>query len=174
MPVRFEFKEPKLMTWLLCHQCHNLISRCEEVQFSSNNITPEQHRVLMVIRYAKDPVKPTDIARWLDRRSHSISLIIERMLRRGIVDRIRDMPDRRSVRLVITKKGDEILNQANAAGWKLISELLSDFSGDDLQTLIRLMSKVREKAFTYLQPGDTMEEIKISEEPINNFISKSK
>lgn len=173
MPVKFEFRESRLMVWLLCHQCHNLVSRCEEVMSYSKEITPEQHGVLMVIKYANDPVKPTDVARWLDRRTHSISLIIERMQKSGIVKRIRDLPDRRSVRLVMTKKGEKILDQATVRGWKLICEILSDFSEDELQTLARLMGKVRDKAFNYLQPGDTMEEIKINEEQnMARFLSK--
>ena len=51
--------------------------------------------------------------------------------------------------------------------------MLSDFSEDESQTFIKLMSKVREKAFTYLQPGDTLEEVKISKEQIDNFLSTS-
>ena len=111
MPVKFDFKESRLMVWLLCHQCHNLVSRCEEVMSNSRDITPEQHSVLMAIRYANDPVKPTDVARWLDRRTHSISLIIDRMQKRGLVKCIRDLPDRRSVRLVMTNKGEKGLNE---------------------------------------------------------------
>ena len=164
MAVKFDFKESRLMVWLLCHQCHRLVSRCEEVMSYKKEITPEQHSVLIAIKYANDPVKPTDVAKWLDRRTHTISLIIERMQRNGIVERIRDLPDRRSVRLIITKKGEKILDQATIRGWKLICEILSDFSEDELQTLAKLMGKVRDKAFDYLQPGDTMTEIKINEE----------
>ena len=172
MPVRFEFREPKLMVWLLCHQCHNLLSRCEEVQFSGNGITPEQHSVLMTIKYANDPVRPTDIANWLDRRPHSISLMIERMQKSGLVKRISDLPDRRSVRIVMTKKGEKIADQATAKNWQLIYEILSEFSEDDLETLARLMGKIRDKAFNILQPADTIEKIKISEEQnIARFLS---
>ncbi len=173
MPVRFEFRESRLMVWLLCHQCHNLVSRCEEVMSHGKEITPEQHSVLMVMKYADDPVRPTDVARWLDRRKHSISLIVERMEKSGLVKRIRDLPDRRSVRLTMTKKGEEILDQATVRGWKLICEILSDFSEDELQTLARLMDRVREKAFNYLQPGDTIEEIKVNEEQnMARFLSR--
>jgi DNA-binding MarR family transcriptional regulator len=173
MPVKFDFKESRLMVWLLCHQCHNLVSRCEEVMSYSKEITPQQHGVLMVIKCANDPVKPTDVARWLDRRTHSISLIIERMQKSGLVKCIRDLPDRRSVRLVMTKKGEKNFSQATDRGWKLICEILSDFSEDELKTLARLMGKVRDKAFNYLQPGDTMEEIKTNEaQNMVRFLSK--
>jgi DNA-binding MarR family transcriptional regulator len=173
MAVKFEFREPRLKVWLLCHQCHNLVSKCEDAMSHDEEITPEQHGVLMAIQCANDPVTPTDVARWVDRRTHTISLIIERMQKSGLVKRIRDLPDRRSVRLVTTEKGERILNEATAKGWKLICEILSDFSEDELQTLAGLMGKVRDKAFNYLQPGTTMEEIKVSEEQnMVRFLSK--
>jgi len=169
MPVKFIFSESRLMVWLLCHQCHNLVSRCEEVLLSSNGITPEQHAVLMAIKYISDPVKPTDIAGWLDRRPNNISLMIKRMEKSGLVKRIRDLPDGRSVRIVMTKKGERMLDQATVRRWKLILEILSDFSQDELQTLTRLMEKVRGKAFHYLQPGDVMEEISTNENEEQNM-----
>ena len=173
MPIKFELRESRLMVWILCHQCHRLVARCEEVMTYGKEITPEQYSVLMVIKCANDPVRPTDVARWIDRRPHSISLIIERMQKSGLVKRISDLPDRRSVRLVVTKKGEKILDQATVGGWKLICEILSDLSQDEMQTLARLMGKVRDKAFNYLHPGDTMEEMKMNEEQdMARFLSK--
>jgi len=73
----------------------------------------------------------------------------------------------------MTKKGEKIFNQATDRGWKLICEILSDFSEDELQTLARLMGKVRDQAFNYLQPGDTVEKIKTNEEQnMARFLSK--
>ena len=140
MPIKFELRESRLMVWLLCHQCHNLVSRCEEVTSYGKEITPEQHSVLMAIKYANDPVKPTDVARWIDRRPHSVSLIIERMQKSGLVKQISDLPDRRSVRLVMTKEGEKILDQATISGWKLICEILSDLYSTGSSTVIRFFS----------------------------------
>ncbi|MFC2068302.1 MarR family winged helix-turn-helix transcriptional regulator [Chloroflexota bacterium] len=159
MPVKFTFNEPRLMAWLLCHQCYNLVSRCEEVTFANTQITPEQHAVLLAIKNNNGPVGPTSIAKWLDRSPNSISLMIQRMEKRGLVNQARDLPDLRSVRLVITKKGDKILEQATSRRWNLIQEILSDVSQDDLQTLIRLMELIRGKAFHYLKPKGVMENV---------------
>lgn len=169
MPVKFAFSESRLMVWLLCHQCHNLLSRCEYILLSNDRITPEQHAVLMATKVISDPVRVTDVASWLDRRPNNISLLTERMERKGLVKRTRSLPDRRSVRLVITKKGERILDKANARSWKLICDILSDFSEDELQTLSRLMEKVREKAFNYLQPGDVIKEVRINENDRRNM-----
>lgn len=164
MSVRIDVKEPRAKVWLLCHQCHNLVSKCEDAISHGEDITPEQHGVLMAIKCADDPVTPTDIGRWVDRRTHTISLIIERMQKASLVKRAKDLPDRRSVRLVITERGERVLREATVKGWQLISEIFADFSEDELQMLARLMGRIRDKAFNFLQPGATLEKIKASEE----------
>jgi DNA-binding MarR family transcriptional regulator len=68
-------------------------------------------------------VTQTDIANWLDRDTTSITLIIDRMSKEGLVERIRDLKDRRAVRVIITPKGEEIFQQGKEptvrSCWKL-------------------------------------------------------
>lgn len=78
MPVKFGFKNPFMMTWLLLHQTYNSILKCEDRVFSKHGITTEQHSVLIAIKYIKPPVTPTEVARWLDRNTNSVSLIVDR------------------------------------------------------------------------------------------------
>lgn len=173
MPVKFAFEESRLMTWLLCHQTFNLVSKCEDVMFAKVGITTQQHAVLMSIKYINDPVTPTDVARWLDRNTNAITLIIDRMEKDDLVKRVRDLRDRRSLRLVITQKGKELLEQATVPSWELVQEILSCLSEEELKTFNRIMGKVREKAFQYLYPGKVMEEIKTNEaENMARFLAR--
>ena len=162
MPVDFGFNNPHLKTWLLLHQVFTMISKCEDDVFGKNGISTEQHTVLMAIKYLEKPVRPTDVAKWLDRNPNSISLIVARMVKAGTVKGIRDQSDRRLVRLVMTKKGKEILDQATVAGWKLIQDILSSVKDEDLSTLIRLLEEVKGKSFDYLNPGEVIEKVKIN------------
>ncbi len=163
MPVKFGFENPSMRAWLLLHQTYNMVLKCEDQVFGKHGLTTEQHAVLLAIKYIDDPVTPTDVARWLDRNSNSISLIVERMVKTGLVRRVRDLRDRRSVRLVITSNGKEILDRATVAGWELVQEVLSRLSEEEMHTLIRLLETVREKSFEYLNPEGVMEEIKTND-----------
>jgi DNA-binding MarR family transcriptional regulator len=163
MPVKFELDNPLLRTWLLLHQTYNSILKCEDKIFGEHGITTEQHSVLIAIKYIDNPVTPTDVGRWLDRNTNSVSPILDRMVKAGLVRRIRDLRDRRSVRLVITSEGKEVLDRATAAGWHLVMEILSGLPEEDMRTLIRLLETVREKALEYLNPGEVLEEIKRNE-----------
>ncbi len=173
MSVRFGIDNPQLKAWLLLHQAYNLVSKCENRVFNKYGLSAEQHAVLMAIKYIKKPVTPTDIARWLDRNPNGISLIVNRMAEVGLVRATRDLRDRRSVRLVITRQGKEIMDRATVAGWKLTQDVLSGMKGEDLNTLIRLLEMVREKSFKYLNPGQVIEEIKVNEDQnMSRFMKK--
>lgn len=145
------------------HQTYDLVLKCEEDVFNKHGISTEQHAVLIAIKYIGSPVTISMVSRWLDRNPNTISLIVDRMVRAGLVKRIRDMPDRRAVRLVITDKGQTIFDQATVSGWKLIQDLLFDTEPGELSKLVELLETVRGKCYQYLYPGEVMEQIKIDE-----------
>lgn len=163
MPVKFSFDNPYLKAWLLIHQTYNLVLRCENNVFGKYGISAEQHAVLITMKYIKGPATPTEVARWLDRNPNSISLIVERMSKAGLVKGIRDLRDRRSVRLIMTAKGKELFEQATVAGWQLTQEILSGMTEEEIRSLIRLLGAVRDKSFQRLNPDKTIEKIDVNE-----------
>ncbi len=163
MSVKFEFENPAKGVWVLLRQVYNLISKCNDLVFSNYKLTTEQHSVLMAIKHIEEPVKVTDVARWLDRSVNSVSMIIDRMVKAGLVRRLRDLPDRRSVRLTSTSKVEKAFVLATVAGWELIQEILSSLSDEDNLTLNRLLELLRDKAYDYLDSGEVVEEVRGNE-----------
>ena len=164
MSVKFEFENPAKGVWVLLRQVYNLISKCNDLVFSNYKLTTEQHSVLMAIKHIEDPVKVTDVARWLDRSVNSVSMIIDRMVKVGLVIRRRDLPDRRAVRLTITSKAEEAFVPATIAGWELIQEILSSLSDEDILTLRSLLEVLRDKTYDYLGSGEVVEKVKRDED----------
>jgi len=150
MPSSFESSNLHYNSWLLLQQTCNLVLRCEARVFAGKGLTPQKHAILMAIKYIEDPVTPTEVAHWLDRSTNSISLIIDRMVKNGLVKRIRNLKDRRSVRLSITEKGNELLSQTKTSGWELIEHMLSPLSEDELLLLDDMLQRVRKKAYEYI------------------------
>ena len=163
MPIKFAFENPYMGAWILLRQTYNLVLKCQDQTFSEYELTTEQHAVLMAIKHIDDPVRVTDVARWLDRNVNSVSMIIDRMVKAGLVRRLRDLPDRRSVRLTITSKVEKAFVLATVAGWGLIQEILSSLSDEDRLTFIRLLETVRDKAYDYLGSGEVVEEVRRDE-----------
>ncbi len=163
MPIKFKFEDSYKGAWILLRQAYNLILKCEDQVFSEYGLTTEQHAVLMTIKHISEPVRPTDVARWLDRSVNSVSMIIDRMVKAGLVRRVRDRKDRRTVILTITSKAEKAFVPATVAGWGLIQEILSPLSDEDRLTLIRLLETLRDKTYDYLGSGEVVEEVRRNE-----------
>ena len=165
MPMKFKFEDPYKAAWILLHQTCNLILKCEDQVFSEYELTTERHAVLMAMKHIDGPVRPTDIARWLDRSVNSVSMIIDRMVKAGLVRRVRDRKDRRTVFVTITSKAEKTYVPATVAGWGLIQEILSPLSDEDKLTLIRLLETLRDKTYDYLDSGEVVvvEEVRRNE-----------
>ena len=160
MPIKFKFEDSYKGAWILLRQAYTLILKCEDRVFSEHGLTTEQHVVLMAMKHIDGPVRPTDVARWLDRSVNSVSMIIDRMVKAGLVRRVRDRKDRRTVFVTITSKAENAFVPATVAGWGLIQEILSPLSDEDRLTLIKLLERLRDKTYDYLGSGEVVEEVR--------------
>ena len=166
MTVNLEPGNLILRLWFMIHRTHDMLKACEDRVFGECKLTTEQYVVLVTIKYLEysdNHVRPTDVARWLARSPNSISMIADRMVKAGLLRRVRDRKDRRVVFLVITSKGEEALKPATLAGWEFIQEILSPLSYEDKQTFINLLLTVQYAASNYLNPGKDIAEIRRTE-----------
>ena len=97
MSTDLDYDHPMHKLWIILDQTYVTVSKCQEAAFAQAGLTLQQYRVLMVIHFAKHPLTQTDIARYLDRNTNSISLIIDRMEKISLVKRVRDSKDRRAL-----------------------------------------------------------------------------
>lgn len=163
MTVNLELNRLALRAWFLSHRTHELLRRCEDKVYGKYNLTTEQYTMLTIIKYLGDPVRITDIARWSGRSTNSISMIIDRMVKAGLVKRTRDRKDRRAVFVTITSKAENALEPATRAGLEFIQETLSPLSDEEKRTFVNLHEVVKHKALEYLNPGEDIEEMQRSE-----------
>ena len=162
MKVNLKAENMALRLWLMIHRTHDILKACEDKVFGEHKVTTEQYAVLVSIRYLEyttSPVRPIDVARWLAHSPNSISMIVDRMVKAGLLRRQRDRGDRRVVRLLITSKGQEACKPATAAAWEFIQEIFSQVSYEDRETFVRLLGTLQYAASAYLNPGADMEEI---------------
>ena len=163
MAVNLNLEHIALRLWFLSHRTHELLRRCEDRVFGEYNLTTEHYTVLAIIKYLDDPVRITDVARWSGRSTNSVSMIIDRMVKAGLVKRVRDRKDRRTVFVTITSKAENALEPATRAGLEFIQEILSPLSHEDKRTFVNLHEVVKHKALEYLNPGVDIEEMQRTE-----------
>jgi DNA-binding MarR family transcriptional regulator len=163
MTVNLELNRLTLRAWFLSHRTHELLRRGEDKVYGKYNLTTEQYTMLTIIKYLGDSVRITDIARWSGRSTNSISMIIDRMVKAGLVRRTRDRKDRRAVFVTITSKAESALEPATRAGLEFIQEILSPLSDEEKRTFVNLHEVVKHKTLEYLNPGEDIEEMQRSE-----------
>ena len=159
MTVNFESGNLILRLWFLLHRDYVLLRGCEDQVYGEKGLTMEQYATLVAIKYLNDPIRPTDVAQWMGHSPNSVSMMIDRMVKVGLVSRERSRRDRRVVRLTITSKGENALKPATRAGWEFIQKIMSPLSDEDRHTFARLLETLRYQTMNYLNPGEDIEEM---------------
>ena len=159
MTVNLESANLILRLWFLLHRDYALLRGCEDQMYGEKGLTMEQYATLVAIKYLNDPVRPTDVAQWIGRSPNSVSMMIDRMVKAGMVRRERSRRDRRVVRLIITSKAENALKPATRAGWEFIQKIMLPLLDEDRHTAARLLEMIRYETLNYLNPGEDIEEM---------------
>jgi DNA-binding MarR family transcriptional regulator len=159
MAVNSESGNTVLRSWLLLHRVRDVLSLCEDSIFKEYGLTTEQFSVLAAVKSRGGSVRIIDLVEALERRPNSVSMLVDRMVKAGLVRRIRDRSDRRVVHMSLTSKGENTLEPATPAGWEFVQKILSPLSDKDKHVLASLLEIVKCEALGYINPGVDMAEI---------------
>jgi len=148
-----------LRVWLLLHRVRDILALCEDSIFAEYGITTEQFSVLGAVKSRGGSLRPTDLASILERSVNSMSMLVDRMVKAGLVRRTRDRIDRRVVRVTLTSKGANAIERAIPEGWDFIQKILSPLSYKDKQALASMLETVKCELLGHLNPQVDMAEI---------------
>jgi len=151
MAINSEQESTILRLWLLLPRVGDALALCQDLVFSKYGISTEQWRVLMCIK-SRGPLRPVDLASMLERSPNSMSMIVDRMVKAGLVRRTRDRKDRRAVFVTTTDKGKAAAEPAAPAGWEFIHKVLSPLSYDEQRALASMLETMKCELFGYLNP----------------------
>jgi len=164
MPIRIKSRNQSLTALYLLHQVNNSLNKCEADVFKKVGLSLPQYMVLEAIQYIGNPCTPSEVADWLDRNANSITLIIDRMEKGGLVTRIRDLKDRRTIRLSITKKGRAAYKRVSKPHKQLAKTMMPYLDNKEMKEFIRLLSKVLEETYNLRELGRDVKEVTIKSE----------
>jgi DNA-binding MarR family transcriptional regulator len=108
--------------------------RFSEEQARLQGLTPQQHLLLLAVRGHADYPNVTigAIAESLQIRHHSASLLVDRCVKRGYLDRREDQEDRRRALVRLTSTGQELLDEITRANRRQLESLRGAFFRDSL------------------------------------------
>ncbi|MEO7529834.1 MAG: MarR family transcriptional regulator [Sediminibacterium sp.] len=110
----------------------------------ADDITPQQYNILRILRGNKLPMSTLQIReRMLDKMSDT-SRIVERLQKKGVVEKKICPNDKRLVDVVLSKKGMILLEKLDRKNTEL-DNFLQALTPEEAKTLNSLLDKMRER-----------------------------
>ena len=121
----------------------NWLNEKIKTMLDPDDITPQQYNILRILRGSQQPLSTLQIrSRMLDKMSDT-SRIVERLLKKGLVEKKVCSADKRLVDVSISKKGLSLLDKLDKKNAE-IDQLMQNLSETEAATLNKLLDKVRE------------------------------
>jgi len=134
--------------WVLLDQTCAAMMRAKENELRPAGISGMQAAVLFIVKTVKGPATPAEISRWLFREPHSVSGLLNRMEKDGLVRKVKDLDRKNLIRVALTEKGEEAYQQSREM--KVISEILSCLTRKKKENLRAYLEALRNKAVTQI------------------------
>ncbi len=144
MPKRvIEVNENELL-WGRLFLAAKVVERAREIELSRVNVSLIQAMVLYALKLSPEPLTPSRLARMLCREPHSMSALIDRMEKQGLVQKKHDLSRKNLVRVVVTPKGEEAFQRQRSMN--AVANLTSTLTKEERQALGICVDKLRVRA----------------------------
>ncbi|WP_101698429.1 MarR family winged helix-turn-helix transcriptional regulator [Clostridium minihomine] len=110
-------------------------------RLSPYGITPGQYGVLNCL-WENGPTTPKEIARYLRLENSTVSGVLDRMQRRGLIDRVVDPNNRRSIQVVALPEAQAIKDNVLKTVEELNIEILQDFTPEEKEILMKALCRI--------------------------------
>ena len=123
------------------------IFKVREKELAQYGITVEQAAVCFYIQIIGDRATSAELSRWVLREPHTISMIVARMEKKGLVRKIRDL-DRNQVRVVLTETGQQAYYQSTKR--ESIHRIFSSLTVEECKQMRLYLNKLQDEALREL------------------------
>jgi DNA-binding MarR family transcriptional regulator len=172
MPTEAELENLSVNLWRNLYQTYTRFKNGMDQVLGEYSLTMEQYLVLTTIKYHDPPMRITDVASWLERSTNSVTMIVDRMVKAGLLRRVRDRRDRRTVNVFLTSKAENAMKAANPSAWEYMQLGMSPLSHKDKDALASLFKTLNYKLLEYLTPGADVEGMLKSDSKQQDYVMK--
>jgi DNA-binding MarR family transcriptional regulator len=120
------------------------LSDCDTAQFhaATHAVTLGQMEAMMLLHEAAEALTMGELADALGMTPSSASQLVERLVRLGLVERLREEDDRRVVRVVVTTGTKRKFDAMVRVRLRALEHLTAALSDSELRTLVELLQKL--------------------------------
>ncbi len=128
--------------WVLLDAAHFAISRSRFLEIAQFGLTPEKAQILHVVLINGGAFPQSKISDFTMRQHHSVSSLINRMTKEGLLKKVK-YPGDRAYTVLITKKGKDRYSKLTRESIEMVFSSLSD---KDRQKLFLILNKILNKS----------------------------
>jgi len=129
--------------WVLLQQTSDILFEARENELREDGLTAMHAAALLVIKGIGDKTTPAQISRWMVRKPHSISGLLSRMEKAGLIRKTKDLHKKNLVRVSLTEKGEAAYKLAMKR--KMIQKIMSSLSAEQRKQLNSALEILRTK-----------------------------
>lgn len=122
----------------------NWISERLKKFLEADDITPQQYNILRILQNSETPLSTLKIREQMMDKMSDTSRIVERLLKKKLVNKQVCSYDKRLVDVTISETGNQLLQKLDKKTDELDS-IISTLDDKETYTLIELLDKMREK-----------------------------
>ncbi len=135
--------EQEFILGVMLEQAQAAFFSSREKELAQYNISPMKVAVLQIVQKIGKAATPAEISRWLVRRSHTVSGLLDRMEKDGLISKSKSLPKKNLVRVTLTEKGKKALRQSQKRETE--KKIFTSMSQKDRTQLYSLLEKIRNK-----------------------------
>jgi len=142
------FEDPDFKLWVILMQASDVFAKARAKEVNRYGITYRQSGALFLLAASGGESTISELSRWLMREPHSILIIVNRMVKDGLITKERAKGGRGRTKIVITEKGRQTYNRC--LKHTAITQVLSVLSLKEKEQLFESLRKIRDQAFEVL------------------------
>jgi len=129
----------------MMHEVMRLLKKCAS-EDTNIKLSMEQLGLLLAISCNKDEVILQDIASFMNKDKSAVLRTIDSIEAKELIKRVSDTTDRRKKYLMITKKGERVIEQYLEIELGLTTELQKGLSDEEIATFYKVVNHIRDNA----------------------------
>lgn len=122
----------------------NIISNEVHKNLGANNLTVSQFGILEAL-HKIGPMYQRDLAAQILKTTGNITTVIDNLEKRELVQRIREMKDRRYFQVVLTPEGAKLIKKIYPAHIRRVDQVMDKLTKNEQEELKQLCDKLEQK-----------------------------
>ncbi len=136
----------------LLNQTTETIFRARQKELDQYHISTSQGAVLFITRALGEKATISEISRWLLRKPHTVSEIVSRMEKKGLLKKTRAPKRKTIIKVTLTPKGLEVYRKSKKR--QSFQNIISSLSLQERRQMVLYLQKLKESAVNELRSQD--------------------